>query len=217
MNINTISTTSSVSHNTPVNNTDIISQIDGETKDTHVVVLLGTSDNGYNDQEDLEKLVYDIYRSVTDTVAKEYPPRKVKIFIGSTEIGIGAGYRIAKLLQPPLETLGIVSSKADKNQYSANCDKHFVVISDRWDVEYKNGESAMVYAATSKPEINRTGEIFVLNAGNIGRSEMEEAIAKGIKTTIYPNIQDKYGNSPLSEYYKTEEGKDYIVCNEPTE
>ncbi|ATW33821.1 hypothetical protein [Candidatus Williamhamiltonella defendens] len=164
-------------------------KLDETTRQKHVMVFSGFSELDYKDVDALETKI----TSILEDAIKTHSLDKLIVVAGATGDGIGRVYQIAKTLN--IRTIGIVSEEAKK--YYSNfpyCDEVFFVNdpNETWKVLDEGGKSYMVYVATKKEDIHRTGEFLVFGGGQVTVSELEEAKALGndnIKTAIYADFE----------------------------
>lgn len=153
--------------------------LDALTSNKHVMVFSGFSGLGYSDLAGMKAEL----SSVLDRAIQEYGAHNLCVAAGATSVGIGMVYEIAK--EKNIVTLGIVSEQA-KGWASAFCDEVIYVHDpdSSWKVLDEAGNSYMVYVATQKNEISRTGEFLAFGGGAVTLSELQEAEKVGLSTTV---------------------------------
>ncbi|EAN4380549.1 hypothetical protein DRE45_21375 [Salmonella enterica subsp. enterica] len=159
-------------------------ELDLITQNKHVMVFSGFSALGYENIELLKKTIkLELKRAIN-----VYGEDLLCVVAGATSEGIGIVYDLAKEMK--ISTLGIVSEQA-KGHESPNCDK-VVYVPDpekTWKVLDVTGNSYMVYVATQKDNISRTGEFIALGGGNVTLSELNEAKRLNLFVKVYPNFK----------------------------
>lgn len=159
-------------------------ELDLITQNKHIMVFSGFSALGYKNIDLLKKTIGIELKRAIHVYGKDL----LCVVAGATSDGIGIVYDLAKEMK--ISTLGIVSEQA-KGHESPNCDK-VVYVPDpdkTWKVLDVTGSSYMVYVATPKDNISRTGEFIALGGGHVTLSELNEAKRLKLFVKVYPNFK----------------------------
>lgn len=161
-------------------------ELDKLTKNKHILVFSGFSQLGYRDIPSLEKALNEIISNAI----QDHGINHLCVAAGATSEGIGRVYEIAKSWN--IATLGIVSEQAKSNASSTakNCDEVIYVPdpTGSWKTLDNEGKSYMVYVATKKESISRTGEFLAFGGGKITLSELNDAETLNIKPRVFPEF-----------------------------
>ncbi len=130
-----------------------------------VVTFVGFSGAGYEEPASVRKLLAE--------VLADFDPREVIICSGATPDGIGVVYAIAKARG--FATVGIVSAVAETNHapLSDAVDTIYVIEDQDWGGRRCDG----TLAPTSAAMVGAADEIIAIGGGDIGRDEIEAAVA----------------------------------------
>lgn len=141
-----------------------------------VVTFVGFSGAGYEDQPAVDHAIENILASLD--------PVSVLVCAGATPEGIGTVYRIAKARKRPFETLGIVSSIAERerSEFSRDADTVFVIADETWGGLGADGH----LSPTSVAMVGAADQFISIGGGEIARDEISEAIALGKPVTFVP-------------------------------
>lgn len=185
---------SAVFSTTPIHNSSSLQndklkiKLDDLTQKKHVMVFSGFSGLGYSDYSKLKENI----SSILEEAVKRNGAHNLCVAAGATSDGIGIVYEIVKSLDQDIMTLGIVSEQARGTaNISQSCD-HVLYVNQSdssWKVLDEAGKSYMVYIATQKDEISRTGEYLAFGGGKVTLSELKEAEKAGLNPKIYPNFE----------------------------
>jgi hypothetical protein len=141
-----------------------------------VVTFTGFSGGGYQQRPAVDRVI--------ESILVTLDPGSVLVCSGATSQGIGTVYRIAKQRQRPFETLGIVSSIAEKEsaEFSAYVDTIYVVADETWGGVDDSGHLSPASAAI----VGATDRIVSIGGGAIARDEISVAMALGKPVTFIP-------------------------------
>ena len=141
-----------------------------------VVTFVGFSGAGYEDRPAVDHAIENILAALN--------PESVLVCAGATPEGIGTVYRIAKERKRPFETLGIVSSIAEKerSEFSRDVDAIYVIADETWGGLDADGH----LSPTSAGMVGAANQIISIGGGEIARDEISAAIALGKPVTFVP-------------------------------
>lgn len=133
----------------------------------YVVTFSGFSGNGYQDTNEVCKIIEDVLSKLT--------PSTTLINAGGTTDGIGMVYSIAKRLG--FTAIGIVSSLAEAKKAAMSPDAHkiYIVADDVWGGSLPDG----TLSPTSSAMVGASDEIIAIGGDEIARDELSVAMAQG--------------------------------------
>lgn len=163
----------------------IADRLDFLTDGKYVLAFSGFSGLGYKDPDALERKI----SQIIEAAAEQHGAHNLLVVAGATSIGIGAVYAIAQ--RNSIATLGIVSSQANADDISPDCNE-VVYVPDptgTWKVHDATGNSYMTYVA------EQNGTFIALGGGAVTLSELNEAIEYDIPTYICSEFEPNAENA----------------------
>lgn len=139
-----------------------------------VSTFLGFSGSGYEDSDDLSKVIEETLASLD--------PGSTLVNAGGTTDGIGMVYSIAKA--HGFSTVGIVSSLAEKEQseLSPDADQIYIIADETWGGLKPDGE----LSPTSLAMVGASDEMIAIGGDEIARDELSAAKAQGKRVRYIP-------------------------------
>ena len=165
----------------------VMSELNALIGGKFVLVFIGFSGQGYQDQTRLDKQLTRIMQQAIEA----HGEANVVVVAGATKDGIGRCYEIAK--DPfNLQTIGIVS-ELGMAYTSQQCDKA-VYVSDpdkRWQVRTPDNTASYMVSVAEKH-----GEMHALGGGAIAIEELKEALERGIACKIIDDFMPGRPSDP---------------------
>ena len=186
-----------------INDEGKILEITEALKGTYAVVLLGYSEQDYEEQD---RVMRQILSSITDIMMKKRLLQKqISLIASATKVGIGQAYYFVRKAYPEIKTVGIASTHAEKEPalLSTCCDRKIFVPPpagrpSSWDTSNEKGESFIVIAATLATE---GGTVIKLGGRAITNRELEFTKKAGITIEEYM-FAPKHSVSYLKRWQK---------------